>query len=147
MRLDAHHSILMPPCTLRQHVLEVDRSDHLVKDATELEAVAHVADRYTIGIDHAGQLFERARLADHAAHDQSIQHDGANASRCPQGQQHRSTSMMLVSDSVVGFTSNLFEDVARRGGDTQCGVGTGRSAVGRRKVILRPVFTPFGPAP
>ena len=54
--------------------------DHLVKDAAELVAAAHLADRHEVGIDHAGQLSAWTRLPDHAAHDQSIQHDSSDAS-------------------------------------------------------------------
>ena len=53
--------------------------DHLVKYAAELVAAAHVADRHEVGIDHARQLFAWTRLPDHALHDQSIAHDGAEA--------------------------------------------------------------------
>ena len=53
--------------------------DHLVEDAADLVAAAHVADQHEVGIDHSGQLSAWARLTDHAAHDQSIQHDVAGA--------------------------------------------------------------------
>ena len=43
-----------------------------MKEMVELEAAAHVADRHVVGIDHAGQLGARPRLADHAQSDQSI---------------------------------------------------------------------------
>ena len=53
--------------------------DHLVKDEADLVGAAHLTDRHEVGIDHAGQLFALARLPDHAAHDQSIEHDAAGA--------------------------------------------------------------------
>ena len=43
-----------------------------MKDAAELVAVAHVADRLEVGTDHAGQLEAWLRLSDHAQAAQSI---------------------------------------------------------------------------
>ena len=44
----------MPSCTPREDVGASGEDDHLVKDAADLEAVAHVADRHVIAVDHAG---------------------------------------------------------------------------------------------
>ena len=52
---------------------------HLVQDAADLVAAAHVADRHEVGIDHSGQHDAWARLANLAQAAQSIQsimHDG-----------------------------------------------------------------------
>ena len=81
MTLDAHHDIHMPPCTAPPTVCAHDEDDHIVKDAADLEAADHVADRHVIGIDHAGRLGSRARLADHAQNDQSIHPAGLARTR------------------------------------------------------------------
>ena len=52
-----------------------------MKEIVELEAAAHVADRHVVGIDHAGQLGARPRLADHAQSDQSIHPAGLARTR------------------------------------------------------------------
>ena len=64
MTLDAHHDIHMPRCTSRHDVPAAAAGDHLVQDAAEQLAAAHVADRHMIGIDHAGPFEAWPRLAD-----------------------------------------------------------------------------------
>ena len=43
-----------------------------MQGAAELVTGAHVADRFEVGIDHAGQLYAWLRLADDAGRDQVI---------------------------------------------------------------------------
>ena len=126
---------------------EHSEDDLLVKDAADLVAAAHVADRHEVGIDHSGQLSAWARLPDHAELISPSNISPSGAARWPLGRHHRSTQMMTVSDSVVGFWSNLFEGRARDGARAHHAVGIGRSADGRRKVVLRHVYATFDPAP
>ena len=119
---------------------EHGEDDLLVQDAADLVADAHVADRHEIGIDHCGQLTAWARLPDHAELISPSNIIPSDAARWPLGRHHRSTSKMIVCDSVVGFWSNLFEPRARDGARAQHAVGIGRSADGRRKMFLRFVF-------
>ena len=46
-----------------------------MQDEAALEAAAHTADRYAIGIDHAALFDARQSVSDHAYKDQSIVHD------------------------------------------------------------------------
>ena len=62
------HAIHMPPCSADVALTEHGEDDHLVQEAAVLEAAAHVAGCHDVGIDHAGQLFERGRLAHHREH-------------------------------------------------------------------------------
>ena len=62
MTLDAHHNILMPPCTVTAHVPEVDGAETIGTKAADLEAVVHVSDRNMIGINISSQIFEWGRL-------------------------------------------------------------------------------------
>ena len=59
------HTIYMPPCRSDVALTEHGEDDHIVQDVAELEADAHVAGCHGVRIDHAGQLFERGRLAHH----------------------------------------------------------------------------------
>ena len=62
---------------------ETSSAQHMImKDERESEAAAHVADGHSIGIDHAGQLGARARLADHEGLDQSIQSTCCRGAAC-----------------------------------------------------------------
>ena len=62
MTLDAHHNILMPPCTVTAHVPEVDGAETIGPKAADLEALVHVSDRHMIGIDISSQIFNGVDL-------------------------------------------------------------------------------------
>ena len=49
--------------TLARRWTDDGGGDDIVKNAVDLEADHHVSDRHMAGIDHAGRLFERGRLA------------------------------------------------------------------------------------
>ena len=85
---------------------EHSEDDLLVKDAADLVAAAHVADRHEVGIDHSGPLSAWARLPDHAELISPSNISPSGAARWPLGRHHRSTQMMTVGDSVVGLPSD-----------------------------------------
>ena len=121
--------------------------DHLVQDAVELVAAAHVADRHEVGTDHAGQLGAWVRLADHAQaaqSKQSILHGGGGDHV---DSPHRSTSMKMELDSVIDSSGKTYLAVRRGRAVTGREVATSASAVGRRQVVLRFVHAPSYQAP
>ena len=77
-----------------------------MKDAAELVAVAHVADRHDVGTDNAGQLYAWLRLADDAGRDQVIMPTVART-RVAHGEQLSWTFMLTVCDSFDEFTPGL----------------------------------------
>ena len=121
--------------------------DDLVKGAAELVAAAYAVDRHEVGTDYAGQLFAWTRLPGHAENDQSIQSDGAGAPLWPRGQQYRSTSKMIVSDSVVGLTSDFDGGTQHSRAVTGHAVGIARPSRPCLLSFLRFVFGPSCQAP
>ena len=78
--------------------------DDREQEAAELVAAAHVTDCHGISIDHAGQRFERGRLAHHRKqpiHRQSMQWRAACGRT---GHVDGGTSKELELESVVGST-------------------------------------------
>ena len=114
--------------------------DHLVKDAAELVAAAHLADRHEVGIDHAGQLSAWTRLKLMRKADQSMQSILLIRGGDHVDSSHGATFMKLVCESGVESSPQTYLPVRRNRAVQGQAVDASPSRVRDRKLVLRFVY-------
>ena len=108
-----------------------------MKNAAELVDATHAGDGRDVGIDNAGQLGSRARLADHAQAAQSIVSILLGGGGDHMDKLLRSTSMKLVCESVHGLIPGFRRGVLHAREVIGRGTATSESSMRAPKWFIR----------